>query len=203
MGNLDGHDNSGLSARATCAVRVTTDRHNGPMMGASDHNETQLAAIGGLHGLLEGRGIDYWLFGGWAVDLYAGRVTRSHADIDIAVWMDDLDRIDELLGQAGWRHAPQANEDGYTHYVHGAARLDLAFLARGDNGVVYTPIQNGRGDWPLGAFGDDVAALLGVQAHVVSLSSLLADKLEVRCHPSTRTKDRADVEVLRRVQEGL
>ncbi len=166
-------------------------------------NRSQLAVIGELDELLERQGIDYWIFGGWAVDLYAGRVTRPHADIDIAVWMDDLERIDELLGQAGWRHTPQADEDGYTQYVHGAARLDLAFLARGDDGVVYTPIQNGRGEWPLGAFGDDAAAVLGVRAHVVSLSSLLADKLEVRCDPSTRAKDRADVAVLRRVQEGL
>jgi hypothetical protein len=27
----------------------------------------------------------YWLFGGWAVDFHAGRVTRDHADIDLAV----------------------------------------------------------------------------------------------------------------------
>jgi hypothetical protein len=143
------------------------------------------------------------VFGGWAVDLYAGRVTRPHADIDIAVWIDNLDRIDELLAQAGWHHAPQANEDGYTQYVLGAARLDLAFLARDVDGVVYTPIRNGRGDWPLGAFGDDVAVLLGVRAHVVSLPSLLSDKLEVRSDPSTRAKDRADVEVLLYVQQSL
>ena len=173
------------------------------MMCASDDNESQLAVLGRLHELLERHRIDYWVFGGWAVDLHAGRVTRPHADIDIAVWMDDLDRIDGLLGHAGWRHAPQANEDGYTHYVHEAARLDLAFLARGDDGVVYTPIQNGRGDWPLGAFGDDVAVLLGVRAHVVSLSSLLSDKLEVRSDPSTRAKDQADVAVLLSVQQSL
>jgi hypothetical protein len=173
------------------------------MMCAGDDNESQLGVLARLHELFQQQRIDYWVFGGWAVDLHAGRVTRLHADIDMAVWMDDFDRIDELLGQADWRHAPQANEDGYTRYVHEAAQLDLAFLSRGDDGVVYTPTKNGRGDWPLGAFGDDVAVLLGVRAHVVSFSSLLSDKLEVRSDPSTRAKDRADVAELLRVQQSL
>jgi hypothetical protein len=165
-------------------------------------NESQLTALGRLHELFQRQGIDYWVFGGWAVDLHAGRLTRPHADIDVAVWMNDFDRIDEMLGHAGWRHTPQADEDGYTQYVHDGARLDLAFLARDNDGGVYTPIENGRGDWPLGAFGDDVATLLGVCAHVVSLPALLSDKLEVRTDPSTRAKDRLDVAVLVRIHQG-
>ncbi|HEX4128046.1 MAG TPA: nucleotidyltransferase family protein [Acidimicrobiales bacterium] len=172
-------------------------------MCASYDNESQLKALGRLHELFQSQGIDYWVFGGWAVDLYAGRLTRPHADIDVAVWVKDLDRIDKMLGQAGWHHAPQGNEDGYTQYIHEGARLDLAFLARDDNGDVYTPIQNGRGDWRSGAFGDDVATLLGVRAHVVSCSSLLSDKQEVQTDPSTRAKDRLDVAVLIRVLQGL
>jgi Uncharacterised nucleotidyltransferase len=192
------------------ASRLITRRNGDHKVGildsvmCADHdNESHLVVLGELHELLQRQRIEYWVFGGWAVDLYAGRMTRPHADIDLAVWIDDLDRIGELLDQAGWLHAPRANEDGYSQYVHEAARLDLAYLARDDDGVVYTPIRNGRGDWPLGAFGDDVASLLGVRAHVVSLSSLLSDKLEVRNDPSTRAKDRADVEVLLRVQRGL
>jgi Aminoglycoside-2''-adenylyltransferase len=173
------------------------------MIDADQDNESQLVVLGELHELFQQQRVDYWVFGGWAVDFYAGHLTRPHADIDIAVWVEDLDRISELLGHSGWLHAPAADEDGYTHYVHEAARLDLAFLARDDEGVVYTPIQNGRGDWPSDAFGDDVATLLGVRARVVSLSSLLSDKLEVRSDPSTRAKDQADVAALLRVQRGL
>lgn len=128
-------------------------------------------------------------------------MTRPHADIDVAVWLIDLGRINELLSQAGLHHTSQINEDGYTQYVHGTARLDLAFLTRDDHGRVYTPTESGRGDWAFGAFGDDVADLLGVRARVVSLSSLLSDKLEVRNDPSTRAKDQADVAVLRVVQD--
>jgi Uncharacterised nucleotidyltransferase len=163
----------------------------------------QHEALGRLHQLFEQQGIDYWVFGGWAVDLYAGRLTRRHADIDVAVWRVDLGRIDELLRQAGWQHTPLAEEDGYTQYAHETVRLELAFLARADDGIVYTPIENGRGDWPSGAFGNDVADLLGVRARVVSPDSLLSDKLEVRSDPSTRAKDQADVAVLVRLVRGL
>jgi aminoglycoside-2''-adenylyltransferase len=46
----------------------------------------QLAALARLHEQLERHGIEYWLFGGWAVDFHAGSVTRPHDDLDIAVW---------------------------------------------------------------------------------------------------------------------
>lgn len=42
------------------------------MMCASLANTSQLEALGRLHELFERHGIDYWVFGGWAVDLYAG-----------------------------------------------------------------------------------------------------------------------------------
>ena len=56
--------------------------------------------------LLERAGIAYWLFGGWAVDFYAGSITRPHFDVDIAVWLDDLPRIAALLEADGWRMRP-------------------------------------------------------------------------------------------------
>jgi hypothetical protein len=36
----------------------------------------QLETIGWLHALFTEHGVDYWLFGGWAVDFHVGRVTR-------------------------------------------------------------------------------------------------------------------------------
>jgi hypothetical protein len=94
----------------------------------------QLAVLSQVHELLERHGIDYWLFGGWAVDFYAGSVTRAHDDVDLAVWLEDDDKIAELLGANGWRHAPEAGEDGYTGYERGPVRLELAFLACSEDG---------------------------------------------------------------------
>ncbi len=161
----------------------------------------QLDAIERLHELFGRHEIDYWLFGGWAVDFHARNITRTHEDIDIAVWKADLDRVDMVLRRDGWKRSTRFGEDGYTEYVHGSTRLDLAFLARDVNGVVYTPLAEGRGRWPDGAFGDDVMELEGVTAHIVTLSSLIEDKSEPHGDdPSTTMKDQADVAVLIHLQ---
>jgi aminoglycoside-2''-adenylyltransferase len=153
----------------------------------------QLAAIAELDQVLKQHSLAYWLFGGWAVDFYAGRVTREHADIDMAVWADDRGRVATLLSAAGWRHSPEAGEDGYTCFQRGSVRLEVAFLARDENGTIYTPLHVGRGSWPIDSFGDALAVLNGVQACLVSRESLIADKSEVRADGDTAAKDRADV----------
>jgi Aminoglycoside-2''-adenylyltransferase len=162
----------------------------------------QLRTIGWLHASLSGQGIDYWLFGGWAVDCHAARVTRDHADVDVCVWAADLDRVRALLEGEGWRHAPEPEEDGYTGYERDGVRLELAFLERDDAGTVYTPLQGGRGDWPAGSFGDDEAEVAGVVARVVGLTALVEDKSGPRLDQVTADKDRADVAVLTSLRRG-
>ena len=164
--------------------------------------DAQLQTIGRLHRVLSRQGIDYWLFGGWAVDFHAGRVTRAHADVDVAVWDADLDRVRRLLEDDGWRHVPESGEDGYTGYERGDVRLELAFLAQDDGGTVYTPLREGRGDWPAGSFGDDEAEVGGVVARVVGLSALIEDKSGPRLDQVAADKDRADVAVLASLRTG-
>ena len=97
--------------------------------------------MAGCTGSCTRRAIDYWLFGGWAVDFHAGKVTRRHADIDVAVWQADFEHIDGVLGEDGWTRRAQPGEEGYTEYENGVHRLDLAFLVRDEEGVVYTPLS--------------------------------------------------------------
>lgn len=158
----------------------------------------QLAALARVHGLLVQNGIEYWLFGGWAVDFHAGSVTRQHDDIDIAVWLTDHRRITALLEADGWKHAPEDEEDGYTGYEQGAVRLELAFLARGEDGRAYTPLREGRAAWPDNAFGNDVAELGGVCARIISLRALKTDKSEAHDDSAVAAKDRADLATLSR-----
>jgi hypothetical protein len=155
----------------------------------------QLAALGSICELFDRQGIEYWLFGGWAVDFHAGRPSRAHDDLDLAVWAADHTRIAGLLTSEGWAHAPEPGEDGYTGYERGGVRLELAFLERGD-GEVYTPLEHGRGSWPDDAFGEDVAELEGVRARVISLGALRADKSEAHGDPRVAAKDRADLTTL-------
>jgi hypothetical protein len=72
-------------------------------MSASVGAAAQLRTIGWLEALFAEEGIDYWLFGGWAVDFHARRVTRDHIDIDIdvAVSAADWHRIATLFEAEG------------------------------------------------------------------------------------------------------
>jgi Aminoglycoside-2''-adenylyltransferase len=158
--------------------------------------DAQLAALASIHELLEAGGIDYWLFGGWAVDFHAGNVSRPHDDLDLAVWSKDHDRIAALLATDGWSHAPEEGEDGYTGYERGDVRLELAFLARDTNGAIYTPLEEGRGTWPEGSFGDHVAELRGVHARVIGFEALRVEKSAVHDDPHVAAKDRGDLATL-------
>ena len=160
------------------------------------HDNAQLAALTSIHALFDSRGIEYWLFGGWAVDFHAGKVSRAHDDLDLAVWWKDHERIAVLLAGEGWSHAPEAGEDGYTGYERGEVRLELAFLARDENGVIFTPLREGRSTWPDGSFGSDVAELGGVRLRVISVDALKADKSVVHEDPRVAAKDRADLATL-------
>ena len=172
------------------------------MTGADHVSEAeQLAALARVHELLVRDEIEYWLFGGWAVDFHAGAVTRPHDDLDLAVWSKDLDRIAPLLTADGWKHAPEEDEDGYTCYARGMVRFELAFLARGENGEAYTPLREGCARWPDGAFENDVAELLGVRAKVISLRALKAEKSEIRNDALVAAKDRADLATLSRLSQ--
>jgi aminoglycoside-2''-adenylyltransferase len=156
----------------------------------------QLDALGRLHRLFDNASIEYWLFGGWAVDLHVGAVTRPHEDLDVAIWRADYARASELLSADGWVHTPDPGEDGSTGFVRGSVRLDLAFLARGERGEIYTPLRDGRAGWAAGAFEDDTGEVGGVRARVISLKSLKAEKSETHDDAIAAAKDRADIATL-------
>ncbi len=133
------------------------------------------------------------------MDFHAGSVTREHDDLDLAAWVEDADRVATLLRADDWVHAPDPQEDGYTVYERGELRLELAFIARGEDGHVYTPLRSGSADWPDGAFQDDLLELRGVRARVIALGALEADKSAAHDDPAVAAKDRADLATLSRV----
>ncbi len=156
----------------------------------------QLAALASVDALLANAGIDYWLFGGWAVDFYAGSITRPHDDVDIAVWRGDVPRIAALLEGAGWSHAPELDEDGGTGYEREGVRLELTYLVRRSEGRVLTPLRDFEAAWPEGAFEADARELSGVQARLVSINALRSGKSSAREDPGDAAKDEADFDVL-------
>ena len=150
------------------------------------NEDEQLGTLSRLDELFGGHGIEYWLFGGWAVDFHAGSVTRPHDDLDLAVWSKDEARVRELLTRDGWSRAPDGGEEGYTVWERGDVRLEVAFAD--------------RGEWPPGSFAEDVVELRGVRARLVSLASLKEDKAEVRGDPQVAAKDRIDSRTLEKIR---
>lgn len=165
----------------------------------SPPEERQLEAIARLHARFAEEGIDYWLFGGWAVDFHARAVTRAHGDIDAAVWQIDLERIARILHEDGWTRCADLQADGYTAFERGGLRVELAHLARDPSGVVYTPLRDGRASWPQDAFQRDVAELRGVSARVITLRALRAEKAEAREDDEVSAKDALDRATLSRL----
>jgi len=159
----------------------------------------QIDALRDVVAAFDAAGIEHWLFGGWAVDFHAGRVTREHGDVDLGIWLDDMPRIDEVLAAGGWEDLRDPDVDGGKAFGRDGVRLELTYLYRDPDGAVYTPLRDGtRGRWTDQALADEVGELDGVRCRVVSLASMLWMKEPGRRNdPEEASKDVADYEVLR------
>ena len=150
-----------------------------------------------LHTLLIEAQVDYWVFGGWAVDLHAGRVTREHGDIDLVVRVEDLQRASAGLERAGWCRTGGSGAEGYLAFERREVRIEVAFVAFDKDGTVYTPLPDGRAPWPRDALGSDIGEVDGIRVPVISLEALIDDKTTNHGDPIADAKDRLDVAVLR------
>ena len=168
---------------------------------AGEPERRQLEALARFGERLGGEGIEWWLFGGWAVDFHVGAVTRPHGDLDVAVWRHDVPWIADLLLADGWCHVPDPDEDGGTGYERDGVRLEVTYLVRDEQGRVVTPFRHGPGVWPDGAFGEETGELAGARARLVGLRALVHDKSSARAELDEAVKDRADLEQLRRLVE--
>lgn len=56
-----------------------------------------------IYASLAARDIQAWITGGWGIDALLGEQTRPHKDLDVIVLVDDVARIRDLLGNAGYR----------------------------------------------------------------------------------------------------
>jgi hypothetical protein len=58
----------------------------------------------------------WWVAGGWALDLYLGKVTRAHKDLDIGVFRKDVAIV--LAALPGWEFF-EAKDGAFTPLVEG------------------------------------------------------------------------------------
>jgi aminoglycoside-2''-adenylyltransferase len=85
--------------------------------------------------LMLGFAAPWWIAGGWAIDLHAERVTREHADVDIAVLFDDRRRLRAHLAEwdlADTGHGVRARRD-----PQGPWELEITYAVDDDGDWVY------------------------------------------------------------------
>jgi FMN phosphatase YigB (HAD superfamily) len=61
----------------------------------------------GILGLLKDGGIEVWIDGGWGVDALLSQQTRPHDDLDLVLRQSDMDRLTEVLREAGFRRVEE------------------------------------------------------------------------------------------------
>src|SRR6478609_3618026 len=102
--------------------------------------ERGLAALGSASSALDAAGLEHWFFGGWAVDLWAGRLTRPHDDIDVLVRRADEAAVEAALETAGWVHTPRDDDLVGTEFAGDGYALQLTFVETDDQGRVVVPV---------------------------------------------------------------
>ena len=169
------------------------------MVNSADEYARGVLALGIASEALEAAGLEHWFFGGWAVDLWVGRLTRAHDDIDVLVWRSDEQQVHQALVPAGWLHMPTAEDVVGTNYMREGYELQLTFVVPGEEGGVQVPVP----DQPIVLFEGLLPFarrnLGDVTARVLTLEMMLAIKGSPRPDEVGGEKDRSDLAALRPV----
>ena len=159
----------------------------------------QTAALACAAEALEQAGLEHWFFGGWAVDLWVGRLTRPHDDIDVLVRRADEAAVDAALETAGWVHTPRDDDLVGTEYAGDGYALQLTFVETDDEGRVVVPVPGRPVVVSTGPL-DHVRRPLGhLHVRVLTLAKMLEGKGVARPDEAGGAKDRADLAALRAV----
>ncbi|WP_028552123.1 nucleotidyltransferase domain-containing protein [Paenibacillus sp. UNC451MF] len=98
--------------------------------------------------LLNERGLDWSICGGTAIDLFLGRQTRTHKDLDVAVFWEDRNSIIEFMLSSGWR-VLQACGGGVVHELNKKQdepfeKRNLFCFTANENRVILEPLGQER-----------------------------------------------------------
>lgn len=156
----------------------------------------QTAALASVAEALDSADLEHWFFGGWGVDLWVGRVTRPHEDIDVLVLRREQPRVDAALTAAGWMHTPHSDDVVGTNYAGDGADLQLTFADVGDDGGVVVPVPGAPVVVSTGPLTPARRPLGHLQVRVLPLAKLLQTKSSPRPDGAGAEKDRADLEAL-------
>ncbi len=82
--------------------------------------------------LLNKNNLSYYIFGGFAVDGLAGRLTRVHFDADLLAWDKDKEKLNRLL-----KEKYHISKKGYVlHFQRKDFSGDILFLEKRENKII-------------------------------------------------------------------
>ncbi len=164
--------------------------------------ERGLEALRSAASALDAANLEHWFLGGWAVDLWVGRLTRPHDDIDVLVWRHDETRVHDALRTAGWVHTPTPEDLVGTNYARDGYDLQVTFAVPGGEGGMVVPVPDQPIVLSAGPLAFARRDLGEVSVRVLTLEMLLALKSTPRPDEAGGAKDRADLAALRAVADG-
>jgi hypothetical protein len=163
----------------------------------------QLAIIGEIRDLFASAGVDWWLFGGWAVDFHCGEVTRDHHDIEFYIREADAAVVRDVLAGRGYVQEEIPFPEEAVEFRKGGHLVCAVLLARSDSGAIVMPGRWTHWPWPEGAFDGPPARIGALEAPVVTAQALLDRMLAYAAHapgaPPLRPRDEDAVARLRAV----
>ncbi|MBI5287604.1 MAG: hypothetical protein HY873_01390 [Chloroflexi bacterium] len=165
----------------------------------------QLALIAQIAAALDEATVSWWLFGGWAMDAHAGRITRAHDDIEVFVWERDAAAVRTALSSAGFFAPPGLYPGECQPFLKDSEEVGAWYLVRETDSRVHTPGRWSDWPWPKGSFDGPRVDLAGLLVPAMSLEGLLEMKLKFRDHPHgapPREKDLADIDLLQRLMSA-
>jgi len=167
-----------------------------------DATSAQLRVINKLAAALDGAGVAWWLFGGWAMDFHAGDVTRPHDDIEVFVQAGDAERARAAVVERGYAvPAVMHPEEGQT-FLKDGVEVGAWYLERDTSGAAHVPGRWASWRWPAAWFEAPRRRIGDVEAPVLALDGLLEMKQRFAEQPHgapLREKDIDDIERLRRM----
>jgi len=153
---------------------------------------------------LESKGIQVWLFGGWAIEAQVPLASRCHCDIDLVVALQDLDRARAVIEGLGYTGRPDPN-DPCEHLRFGRCKNGtLVQVASVRSGRSHIWLSVPSGDmWlacPLDALPTEAkGSLLGKAVRCVTAEALLQSKLSWQ---GNREGERSDILHLKSILSG-
>ncbi|MFB7158852.1 nucleotidyltransferase domain-containing protein [Lysinibacillus sp. NPDC056232] len=141
------------------------------------HTESQLKVLSDISEISKILDIEFWLRGGWAIDFLLGKITRPHDDIDVETWVQNRERFEIALAEAGYEQIPVRKQfcNRQSDFHKNNVEVTIGFITHSDNGSL---IMNGLPEWIWRA--DSLLPqsfmLRGISANVLNPKQLLKEK---------------------------